>query len=124
MSDVILCNISDANNIIEETRIEWVNEVFDTLNIPDEIFDVKDIQEYRMKMNDLGMDIIMYANGEVDIYRKVWYENATEAGWLPVKEEHLVAQWKTPERIMRVDTKGNMYYEIHIKAWSIKNISI
>ena len=122
--EIILCNLSDANNIILEARSEWINNVFDILNIPDEVFNVNDIRSYRMNMEELGIEVILDSNGEVNVYRKVWHDDGFNAGWLPVTDKDLVAQWKTPERIMRTDDGKNVYYEIHLKSWSIKNISI
>lgn len=120
MSDIILCNISDINETIAEARMDWINDVFDTLGIPDEVFEVSDIKDYRMNMEDLGIEIISYSNGDVNVYKKAWHENGDFSGWLPPKEEHLVAQWKMPERVMRLDIDRSMYYEIHLNEWSIK----
>lgn len=117
MPDVILCNLSDANTIIAEERTNWINDVFDALNIPDEVFDVDDINHYRANMNELGIDIVLYANGEVDVFKKAWHEEGNNAGWLTPTKQHLVAQWKTPEKIMRVEGDGRLHYEIYLKSW-------
>lgn len=124
MSDVVLCNISDSQEVIEEARADWINDIFDALEIPDEVFDVDDIRDYRLNMNDLGIEIVLHSNGEVDVYKKVWHETANDAGWLPINDDQLVAQWKTPERIMRTEKDGSLYYEIHFDEWSIANIGL
>lgn len=120
MADIILCNLSDANEIINEARLDWINDVFDTLQIPEDVFNVADIREYRLNMNDLGIEVLLHANGDVDVYKKIWHETRYNAGWLPVSEEQLVAQWKTPKRTMRVQGK-NLYYEIQLNEWAITN---
>ena len=125
MSAIVLCNLSDVNEIIEEERLSWMNDVFDALEIPDEVFDVSNISEYRAEMEELGIEIILYATGEVNVYKKTWYEGLTEetSGYLPVKKEHIVAQWENPTRIRRIN--GNeVYYELHLNEWSIANMRI
>jgi hypothetical protein len=120
---IILCNLSDANKIIDDERSRWVSEVLNALEIPDEVYDFKTIEEFRISMNEFGVDIILGTNGDVDIYKKQWHAGETEekSGWLPITKDHLVAQWKEPERIRKVDGKG-VYYEIHFKEWSILNM--
>lgn len=123
MSNIILCNLSDALEVINEARLYWTYEVLDALGVPDEIlFETDDINEYRYEMEGLGIEVELKNNEEVDIYKKEWYEGPSEehSGWLPPTEEHLVAQWKKPTRIMKVE--GNdVYYEIHINEWSMFN---
>jgi hypothetical protein len=123
----ILCNISDANETIEEARDEWIIEVLLALDVPEEIielgFDDEGRDDYIYEMNDLGITIELYSNGEVDVYKKVWFEGATEeySGWTPPKKQHIVAQWKTPEKVRRIE--GNeVYYELHLREWSIANM--
>lgn len=123
MSDIILCNLSDANKVTKEARFEWVNNVFDTLEIPDDVFDAADINDYRYQMEELGIEVALYATGEVNIYKKVWFEGRVEeeSGWLPSEKKHLIAQWKNPTRVRRIE--GNeIYYELHLNEWSIANM--
>ena len=125
MSDTILCNLSDANKITEELRFEWINDILDALEIPDEVFDASDINDYRAEMEELGINIVLYATGEVVVYKKVWIDGETEeaSGWLPPKEEHIVAKWENPTRVRRIE--GNeTYYELHLNEWSIANMRI
>jgi len=124
MGDVILCNLSDANDVIAEARLYWTYEILSALNVPDEIlFELKDINDYRYEMEGLGIEVILKDNEEVDIYKKEWHEGPTEetSGWLEPMEEHLVAQWKKPHRVRKVEGK-DVYYEIHINAWSMFNM--
>ena len=124
MGDVILCNISDANNVIEEARFDWIHSVLSNLNVSEEIFDVKDIREFRHELsNNLGIEVELKSNGEVDIYKKQWNNHSLEElqGWLPVKKEHLIAQWKEPKRIRKVEGK-DVHYEIHLNEWSFTNV--
>ncbi len=125
MSTVVLCNLSDVNKVTEELRLEWINDVLDTLDVPDEVFEAKDINSYRAEMEELGIEILLYSSGEVDVYKKTWVEGNTEfnTGYLPPKKINLVAQWKLPERVRRID--GNeVYYELHLNEWSITNMRI
>jgi len=123
MSDVILCDLSDANNVINEERLFWVNEILDALGVPEEVYDVDTIDEYRAMMDELGIEVELSTNGDVDIYKKEWHESEVEeeSGWLPVEKEHLVAQWREPVRVKKVEGKS-VYYEIHLNEWSILNM--
>lgn len=124
MGDVILCNISDANKVIEEARFEWVHNVLLNLGVPEDIFEIKEIRDFRYEIsNNFGIEVELKANKEVDIYKKQWNNNPDEElqGWLPVKKEHLVAQWKEPKRVRKVEGK-DVYYEIHINEWSFTNV--
>lgn len=122
MSNVILCNLSDANTIIEEERLYWVFDVLECVGIPEEVYDVASIDEYREKMDVYGVDVELITNGEVYIYKKEWYEgpNEEESGWLSPTKDHLIGHWKEPIRIMKMDDKG-IHYEIHLNEWSILN---
>lgn len=121
MSDIILCNLSDANSVIAEARLYWTYEVLSAMNVPDEIlFEIKDINDYRYDMEGLGIEVILKNNEEVDIFKKEWYEGTTEeaSGWLDATKDNLVAQWKKPDRVRKVEGK-DVYYEIHVNAWSM-----
>jgi hypothetical protein len=115
MSQTILCNLSDANKIIEESRQEWISEILESLNVDEEIIN-GDIRKYRQKMEEIGVDVILYSNGEVDVFKKVWFEDGFNQGWLPAKEENLIAQWKMPVRVKRIEEK-EVYYEIYLNEW-------
>lgn len=127
VAKTILCNISDANDTIEEVRDEWVIEVLLALDVPEDIvelgFDDTGWNDYVYEMNDLGLTVELYSNGEVDIYKKVWFQGASEedSGWAPPKKQHLVAQWKIPEKVRRID-KGEVYYELRLREWSVANV--
>ena len=120
MSDMILCNLSDANKVIEEARNEWIKDVLDSLGVSEEILQLTDIRQFRHEVaNGLGIEVELKANGEVDVYKKRWNDSYLEElqGWLPTKKEHLVAQWKEPKRVRRVENK-DVYYEIHLNEWT------
>ena len=120
MSNVILCNLSDANSVIEEEKLYWISEVLDALGVPEEVFDVTDIRDFRFEMEELGIEVELHFDGEVDVYKKQWHQGPTEeaSGWLPVKSDHLVAQWKEPTYVKKIEGK-EVYYEIHLNEWSI-----
>lgn len=120
MSGVILCNLSDIRQLINEERQYWLFDLLDALGVPDEVYDAGSIDEYRESMDELGIEIILKTSGDVDVYKKQWYEedNEENCGWLPVTKDHLVGQWKEPKRIRKVDGK-EVYYEVHLNEWSI-----
>lgn len=125
---VILCNLSDANKTIEEARDEWIINTLLALGVTEDIIEKgfdggKNRDDYIYEMSDLGIDVELSSNGEVDVYKKVWIDGDIEenSGWLPTKKEHLVAQWKKPERVRRINGK-DIYYELHLKEWSIANV--
>lgn len=123
MSNIILCNISDAKKTIDEERLYWIFDVLEALGVPDEVFDATDIRDYRYDMEEFGIEVEVYSNGNVDVYKKQWHEGKSEeqSGWLPAQRDHLVAQWKEPSYIRRIEGR-NAYYEIHINEWSILNM--
>lgn len=122
MGNVILCNLSDANYIIEEERFYWISDVLDALSVPEEVYDSKTIDEFRDKMDDFGIEVELSTDGSVKVYKKQWYEDGEEnVGWLPATKDHLVAQWNEPTRVKRVEGK-EVYYEIHLNEWSILNM--
>jgi hypothetical protein len=127
VAEIILCNLSDANETIIEIRDEWVIEVLLALGVSEDTielgFDSAGRDDYIYEMNELGISVELYSNGEVDVYKKVWVNGDIEenSGWLPPTKQHLVAQWKNPERVRRV--KGNeVYYELHLREWSVSNM--
>lgn len=127
VAETILCNLSDANETIREAREEWIIEVLLALNVPEDVvelgFDDVGRDDYIYAMNELGISVDLHVNGEIDVYKKVWHEGPTEesSGWLPPTEKHLVAQWKKPERV-KVVKKNEVYYELHLREWSIANV--
>jgi hypothetical protein len=125
----ILCNISDANDTIKEARDEWIIETLLALDVPEDVielgFDDSGRDDYIYEMNELGIAIELFSNGEVNVYKQVWHDGPAEelSGWIPPKKQHMVAQWKTPEKIRRIDkAKDDFYYEIHLREWSIANM--
>lgn len=120
MSDVILCNLSDALTTIEEAKKEWLHETLLALGISEEVLAIKDSRQFRHELSyNLGVEVELKANGEIDVYKKQWHADKIEElqGWLPTKKENLVAQWKEPKRIRRIENK-EVYYEIHLSEWS------
>jgi len=123
MSDVILCNISDANDVITEARNEWVVSVLLELGVTEEIVFLNDIREFRYNVSEgLGIEVELMSSGEVKIYKKRWHNgvNDNSQGWLPIKKDNLVAHWKQPARIRKVDGE-KVFYEIHLNEWSFAN---
>lgn len=127
MTETILCELSDASEVTEEARDEWIIDVLLSLGVSEELIELgyssgDDYDEFRYSMNELGIDIELLSNGEVNVYKKVWVDGPTEesSGWLPPAQEHLVAQWKNPERVKRISQNGDeVYYELHLREWSI-----
>ncbi len=123
MSNTILCNISDAKKFIDEERLYWISEVLEALGVPDEVFEASDIRDFRYDMETMGIEVELHSNGNVDVYKKQWHEGMTEeqSDWLPATKEHLVAQWKEPAYIRKIEGK-DVHYEIHLEEWSILNM--
>lgn len=126
-TEIILCNLSDANDTIKEAREEWIIKVLVSIGVPEDTielgFDDSSRDDYIYRMNELGISIELYSNGEVDVYKKVWVNGLTEesSGWLPPTEKHLIAQWKTPEKVRRIK-ENEVYYELHLREWSMSNM--
>jgi hypothetical protein len=119
MSSIILCNLSDANQCINEVRLEWIYAILESLGISAEIY-ASDLKVYREKMAEEGIEVDLVTNGDVNVYKQTWHEDKNESGWLPSRKENLIAQWKEPARVIKVDGKET-YYEIHLDEWSILN---
>lgn len=128
VAETILCDLSDANSIIKEIKNEWIVEVLSGLGIAEDIIELGlsgNYEEYISAMNELGISIELFSGGEINIYKKVWFDGVSEdsSGWLPVSDKHLIAQWKRPEKIRRVENStGKLHYEIHFKQWSVPSI--
>jgi hypothetical protein len=119
MSEVILCNISDANQILQEKCKEWVYNILELLKIPHEIIYCQNISMFRGGLSECGLHIETRLCGEeVDIYKLEWYDDGKKEGWLPIDKKYLIAQWKRPKYIRRVDG-DDVYYELHLNEWSM-----
>ena len=122
MGAIILCNISDSEQVISEAKELWTIEILLKFGIKEEILELsrKDVQKFRYYMEDMGVEVDIKMNGEVDIYKKKWHEdpNPENCGWLPAKKEHMIAQWKEPKKIRKVEGK-EVFYEIHLDNWSM-----
>jgi hypothetical protein len=119
MSDILLCDISDANQILQNKRKEWVYNILEVLEIPEEIINCADTGQLRGGLNQFGIHIETLSGGEeINIYRQEWYGDQDAGGWLPPKPKHLIAQWKRPKYIRKVEGK-NVYYELHLNEWSM-----
>jgi hypothetical protein len=122
MSSIILCNLSDAHQIIDDERMFWISDVLDALGIPEEVFNAKTIDEYRDSIGALGVEIELTSIGNVNVYKQEWHDGGPDnSGWLPTTSKHLVAQWKEPTYIRKVEGK-DVYYEVHLNEWSILNV--
>jgi len=123
MSDIILCNISDCKKVVDEARLDWTINILYYLGVPEEFLDFKnDIREFRNNMDKLGIEVDVIGGELVNIYKKRQYEDEYgNSGWLPSKEQDLVAQWKEPVYIRKIENK-KIYYEIHTNEWSIFNM--
>ena len=123
MASIVLCNISDVVSVIAEEKTKWVHSILEALGVQEDTFKLTNIDEYRNKMEDMGIEVIYYTGGNINIYKKVWHEAKTQegSGWLPPTDENLVAQWREPEYVKKIE--GNeAYYEVHTKEWSILNM--
>jgi hypothetical protein len=119
MSEVILCNISDANQILQEKRKEWVYNILELLEVPQEIISCRNISQFRGGLSQLGLHVETKSGGEeVDIYKLEWYGDESREGWLPINSKYLIAQWKRPKYIRRVEGE-DVYYELQINEWSM-----
>lgn len=120
MTSVILCNISDVNKVIEEEKNFWVQDVLLDLGVSEDVIaSAENIDEYLHFMNQLGIEVEYRTTGEVLIYKKTMYrgEDGEEVDWLNPSEENLVAQWKPPTLVKKVEGK-NVHYEVHLNEWS------
>lgn len=125
MAKTILCDLSDARKIVEEEKLYWAFKVLENLGVTDEVYDVDNIDDFRYNMDELGIEVEYVTDGTVNIYKKHWFDggNDSMSGWLPAKKEHLVAQWKEPTYVKRVDrVNRSAYYEIYLNEWSIGNM--
>jgi hypothetical protein len=121
MGQVVLCNISDANQVIKDLRINWVYDALESLGIPPEIRELQDVFELRSVLGGLGIYVEYRSAGEeIDVYKREWHGTEETGSWMPPKEKHLVAQWKRPQYVRKVE--GNdVYYELHLDEWCIAN---
>jgi hypothetical protein len=121
---VILCDIADANDIIEEERLNWAFGILEYLGIPEEVINSNSIDDYREKMDFYGIEVELSSVGEVRIYKKEWHEGQTDeqSGWLNYTEDHIIGHWKEPTRVIKIDSNNRAYYEIHLNEWSVLNM--
>jgi len=119
MAEVILCNLSDANEEIREARLYWTYEVLLAAGVPEDTITLDNIHAYKAEMDELGIEVEFIDGKLIDIYKLEWHATEYEAGWLPPTTEHLIAQWKEPERIVKIDEDKSAYYEIHLNSWSM-----
>lgn len=122
MTTTILCNLSDAIQCTKEARLQWICNILDSLGVPEEVY-TSDMKAYRGKMAEMGIEVELVTNGDVNVYKQTWYTNKDDkdiGGWLPSKKENLVAQWKEPTRVMKIDGL-EAYYELHLDEWSMLN---
>ena len=117
MQTTILCNLSDAEATIEEAKLEWIYDVLGGLNIPQDIIEAKDkdVDHFRNSMSQYGIEVELFTNGCVDVYKKTWIEELS--GWAPANKNNLVAQWKEPKYTRKMEG-GEVYYEIYLNEWT------
>jgi hypothetical protein len=98
---LVLADRGDEQNVIEEERQEWLNEVLVALEVPVQAFELE-LEELRDYLASVEIEIWSHANGTLDIY----------------KNDEIVAQWKEPRLVLIKETPKKWYYEIHIDAWA------
>ena len=116
----ILCDLQDINQIIQETRNEWLEEVLSLLDIPEQIITLanSNVDLFRSEMEHLGIEIILFKNEEIGVYKKKWHQGVNEnnSGWLPPTKDCMVAEWKRPTKVY-VKEKGGVYCELKLNEW-------
>lgn len=117
MVEIVLCNLSDANKTIEEIRSEWVLETLMGLDVPEDAFDLE-YSDYCTVLDEMGIEVQKSTGGTINIYKLSWHEEEHYQGWLPPTKHNLVAQWKSPKRVKRIEGK-EVYYELHLDCWSV-----
>src|SRR5271169_6244179 len=100
MASIILCNLSDANQCINEAKLQWIYTILDALGVPETTY-TSDLKIYREKMAEIGIEVELMTNGDVNVYKQTWYDDKGKSGWLPSRKENLIAQWKEPTRIIK-----------------------
>lgn len=126
MSDVILCNISDANDIIAEERNFWIQDVLISLGISEDvIMSADDIDEYLHAMNEFGIEVELKTSGVVIIYKKTMHidNNGDAVDWLNPTEENIVGKWSLPTFVRKVEGT-DVFYEISLNKWSSFNMRL
>lgn len=120
MSDVLLCNTGDANKIVIEARSEWIDSVLSDLGISIGEIDKQNISALRGELMQHGI-LVDYniATEEVNIYKCSWHSDQFQEGWLPPETKNIIAQWKRPSYIKKIEGR-DIYYEIHLNKWSFK----
>jgi hypothetical protein len=118
MPTIIQCNLSDAQSVINDARIEWVFNTLRALKIPEDVLNEKNIDNYRSEMESLGVEVVYSTSGQIDVYKKTRIKKGEDGLWLPAEKENLIAQWKEPRYAKKIDESG-VYYEIHLNEWSM-----
>lgn len=123
MSKTILCNISDHLQVIEEERQRWVLWVLINLKIPESVIEnYNNIDVYRHELDKRGIEVdYNISNGQINVYKKKFYNSGKISGWLDPTEDNLIGQWKRPRIIKKLDSNGP-YYEMQLREWSIFGI--
>jgi len=98
---IVLSDRGDEQNVIEEEKQEWLNEVLIALDVPVQAFEL-DIQDMRDYLISVEIEIWNNHDGTMDVY----------------KGESVVAQWKIPKLILIKETPKRWYYEIHLDSWA------
>ena len=117
-SKIILCNLSDANKIIDDERFNWICEVLLNLGVTEDVIMCENRDQFRAAMNEVGIDVDLTSDGDVKVYKKRWVTGNCEAssGWLG-GSDCLVAAWQKPKMIKVVEG-GEVYYKVELQEWS------
>ena len=78
--ETILCNLSDANSIIEEVKIEWINNTLVSLGVNQEILEnANSIRQFRNNLlYELGIEVERTSDGLINIYKLSWHNDDNE----------------------------------------------
>ena len=104
MSKVILADIEDYQKIIAEEKEEWIYQVLVALGIPEEL--IVD------SSNEEVLDYITANNIEI-------FDHVAEESVEILREGKVVAEWKAPKLVRKIDDKGTHYYEVSINEWAL-----
>lgn len=116
MSNIVLCNLSDVNSTIEEVRDEWIVDVLTGIGVSEEDFNLP-YDQYCDALSELGLVVRKSTGGTVSVYKLSWHEEDHCQGFLNPTKNNLIAQWKNPKRVKRIEN-NDVYYELHFDCWS------
>ena len=102
MSSIVLANKGSEQKIIEEEKAEWVFQVLLGLGVPEEILVELSYEEIINYLDSIGIEIFNSVE-EVEI----------------IREDKIVAQWKSPKLILIKEGPKKYYYEIHLNEWAL-----